>query len=112
MAVRWLLDAGARDVVVLTRMPRALPPPLDGMDDWIVVMRCDAADRKDLATALHDIRECGSPIRGVVHAGREPDRTAAVNLLELTASDPTDFTIGFSTSGWQPLSRVSGATGR
>ncbi|MET9489026.1 acyltransferase domain-containing protein [Nocardia sp. NPDC006630] len=112
VAVRWLLDAGARDVVVLTRMPRALPPPLDGMDDWIVVMRCDAADRTDLATALHDIRECGSPIRGVVHAGREPDRTAAVNLLELTASDPTDFTIGFSTSGWQPLSRVSGATGR
>lgn len=112
VAVRWLLDAGARDVVVLTRTPRALPPPLDGMDDWIVVMRCDAADRTDLATALHDIRECGSPIRGIVHAGREPDRTAAVNLLELTASDPTDFTIGFSTSGWQPLSRVSGATGR
>ncbi|MCU1646767.1 MAG: Mycocerosic acid synthase [Nocardia sp.] len=112
VAVRWLLDAGARDVVVLTRMPRALPPPLDGMDDWIVVVRCDATDRTDLATALHDIRECGSPIRGVVHAGREPDRTAAANLVELTASDPTDFTIGFSTSGWQPLSRVSGATGR
>lgn len=107
VAVRWLLDAGARDVVVLTRQPRALPPPLDGMEDWIVLVRCDAADRDDLANALHDIRECGSPIRGVVHAGRERDRIATANLVALTASDPTDFAIGFSTAGWEPLSRVS-----
>lgn len=107
IAVRWLLDSGARDVVVLTRQPRALPPPLDGMEDWIVLVRCDASDRDDLATALHDIRECGSPIRGVVHAGRERDPGAAANLAALTAADPTDFSIGFSTTGWQPLSRVS-----
>ncbi|MRH86408.1 acyltransferase domain-containing protein [Nocardia sp. SYP-A9097] len=107
LVVRWLLEAGARDVVVLTRTPRALPEPLEGMEEWIVVVRSDAADRADLAAALQDIRECGSPIRGVVFAGRELHRVAATNLVELTAADPTDFTIGFSGVGWQPLSRVS-----
>ncbi|WP_330184232.1 acyltransferase domain-containing protein [Nocardia sp. NBC_01503] len=108
LVVRWLLDSGARDVVVLTRVPRALPEPLAGMEEWIVVVRCDASDRSDLAAALQDIRECGAAIRGVVHAGRELDRTVAAHLVELTAADPTDFTIGFSGVGWQPLSRVSG----
>ncbi|MEV6770769.1 acyltransferase domain-containing protein [Nocardia sp. NPDC051030] len=93
VAVRWLLDAGAGDVVVLTRTPRALPPPLDGMEDRIILVRCDARDRVDLAAALQDIRECGPPIRGIVHAACAPPLVAAVNLLELTAADPTDFTV-------------------
>lgn len=93
VAVRWLLAAGALDVVVLTPDPQALPAPLDGMEDRIVVVRCDIADRSDLATALHDIRECGSPIRGIVHAACEPPLSAAADLLELTAADPTDFTV-------------------
>ncbi|MFJ4658774.1 acyltransferase domain-containing protein [Nocardia sp. NPDC088792] len=93
VAVRWLLAAGALDVVVLTPDPQALPAPLDGMEDRIVVVRCDIADRADLATALHDIRECGSPIRGIVHAACEPPLSAAADLLALTAADPTDFTV-------------------
>ncbi|MVU79961.1 acyltransferase domain-containing protein [Nocardia sp. ET3-3] len=92
-AVRWLLEAGARDVVVLTRTPRPLPETLAGMEDRIVLMRCDCADRTDLAIALQDIRECGSPIRGIVHAAGESRLAAAANLLELTAADPTDFTV-------------------
>ncbi|MFE3191410.1 acyltransferase domain-containing protein [Nocardia sp. NPDC059240] len=92
-AVRWLLGAGARDVVVLTRSPRPLPTGLAGMEDRIVVMRCDCADRTDLAMALQDIRECGAAIRGVVHASGETRLVAAANLLELTAADPTDFTV-------------------
>ncbi|WP_083913949.1 acyltransferase domain-containing protein [Nocardia concava] len=92
-AVRWLLEAGARDVVVLTRTPRPLPVGLAGMEDRIVVVRCDCADRMDLATALQDVRECGSAIRGVVHASGESRLTAAANLLELTAADPADFTV-------------------
>ncbi|MGW4241514.1 acyltransferase domain-containing protein [Nocardia sp. NPDC004722] len=92
-AVRWLLEAGARDVVVLTRSPRPLPVGLAGMEDRIVVMRCDCADRTDLAMALQDIRECGAAIRGVVHASGETRLVAAANLLELTAADPTDFTV-------------------
>ncbi|WP_369638497.1 KR domain-containing protein, partial [Nocardia sp. JMUB6875] len=92
-AVRWLLGAGARDVVVLTRTPRPLPVGLAGMEDRIVVVRCDCADRMDLATALQDVRECGSAIRGVVHASGETRLMAAANLLELTAADPADFTV-------------------
>ncbi|MFD7845453.1 acyltransferase domain-containing protein [Nocardia sp. NPDC059764] len=92
-AVRWLLAAGARDVVVLTRTPRPLPARLTGMEDRIVMMRCDCADRADLATALQDIRECGSAVRGVVHASGATRLVAATNLLELTAADPTDFTV-------------------
>ncbi|GAA5104022.1 type I polyketide synthase [Nocardia iowensis] len=115
VAVRWLLDAGARDVVVLTRAPRPVPPLLDGLEDRIVVVRCDAADRADLANALNDIRHCGSTIRGLVHAAGStvdaafdaatpdqvarmlsPKLTAAGNLIELTAADPTDFILLFS----------------
>ncbi|MBH0778560.1 type I polyketide synthase [Nocardia bovistercoris] len=110
VAVRWLLDGGARDVVVLTRSPRPVPALLDGLEDRIVVVRCDAADRGDLDNALRDIRECGSTIRGVVHAAgaledaafdsvtpdqlarmSAPKVTAAADLLELTDSDPLDF---------------------
>ncbi|CAM4244649.1 SDR family NAD(P)-dependent oxidoreductase [Nocardia ninae] len=115
VAVRWLLDAGARDVVVLTRAPRPVPALLDGLEDRIVIVRCDAADRRDLANALNDIRECGSTIRGVVHAAGtateatfdattpgqlaevfSPKLTAASNLIGLTSADPTDFILLFS----------------
>ncbi|WP_218020038.1 type I polyketide synthase [Nocardia anaemiae] len=117
VAVRWLLDAGAHDVVVLTRAPRPVPALLDGLEDRIVVVRCDAADRSDLANALNDVRECGSTIRGVVHAAGAledaafdavttrqlarmfaPKPIAAGNLIELTATDPTDFVLLFSSA--------------
>ncbi|WP_280258201.1 SDR family NAD(P)-dependent oxidoreductase, partial [Nocardia abscessus] len=117
VAVRWLLDAGARDVVVLTRAPRPVPALLDGLEDRIVVVRCDAADRDDLANALSDIRASDSAIRGVVHAAGAledaafdavtagqlarmflPKPTAAVNLIELTATDATDFVLLFSSA--------------
>ncbi|WP_040740445.1 KR domain-containing protein, partial [Nocardia tenerifensis] len=115
VAVRWLLESGARDVVVLTRAPRPVPPPLDGLEDRIVVVRCDAADPRDLAYALNDIRACGSTVRGVVHAAGAttdaafeaitarqltaafaPRLRAARNLIALTATDPTDFILLFS----------------
>ncbi|WP_084161040.1 SDR family NAD(P)-dependent oxidoreductase [Nocardia sp. BMG51109] len=117
VAVRWLLEAGARDVVVLTRAPRPLPRLLDGLDDRIVVVRCDVTDRADLANALFDIRACGSTVRGVVHAAGvrrdaefgsvttgvladlyEPRVGAAGHLLDLTAPDPVDFVLLSSSS--------------
>ncbi|MGK8521234.1 SDR family NAD(P)-dependent oxidoreductase [Nocardia asteroides] len=117
VAVRWLLDAGARDVVVLTRAPRPVPALLEGLEDRIVVVRCDAADRDDLANALSDIRASDSAIRGVVHAAGVledaafdavtagqlartflPKPIAAENLIELTATDATDFVLLFSSA--------------
>lgn len=117
IAVRWLLDAGAHDVVVLTRDPRPVPGPLDGLEDRFVVVRCDVADRTELAGALDDIREYGSTIRGVVHAAEDfepagfgavtadqlarlfaPKAEAARYLLELTAGDPIDFVLLFSSA--------------
>ncbi len=117
VAVRWLLDAGAGEVVALTRRPRSVPPLLEGFEDRIVVVRCDVADRRDLATALHDIRECGLPIRGFVHSAGaltdaefgavtpdllasmfEPKLAAATALLELTAGDPIDIALLFSSA--------------
>ncbi|TQM29676.1 type I polyketide synthase [Nocardia bhagyanarayanae] len=117
VAVRWLLDAGARDVVVLTRSPRPVPAVLDGSEDHVVVVGCDVADRSDLANALNDIRECGSTIRGVVHAAGAledaafeavdadqlarmfaPKAGAAADLVALTAADPTDFVLLFSSA--------------
>lgn len=117
LAVRWLLDEGAHDVVVLTRDPRPVPGPLDGLEDRFVVVRCDVADRAELASALDDIREYGSTIRGVVHAAEDfeqagfaavtpehlarlfaPKAQAARWLLELTAADPIDFVLLFSSA--------------
>ncbi|MFC8046064.1 type I polyketide synthase [Nocardia sp. NPDC057353] len=117
LAVRWLLAEGARDVVVLTRAPRPMPAVLDGLEDRIVVVRCDVTDRADLAAALHDIREWGSTVRGVIHAAGSledaafptvtPEQltrmlaakaVAAHHLLELTATDPTDFVLLFSSA--------------
>ncbi|MFF0489045.1 SDR family NAD(P)-dependent oxidoreductase [Nocardia sp. NPDC004068] len=112
VATRWLLHAGARDVVVLTRTPRPLPPVLAGLEERIVVARCDVTDRDDLAAALDDIRACGSEIRGLVHAAgagaglengsaRGLERvfaasvSAAQDLLELTAADAIDFALLF-----------------
>jgi acyl carrier protein len=81
------------------------------------VVRCDAADRDDLANALSDIRASDSAIRGVVHAAGVledagfdavttgqvartflPKSTAAGNLIELTAPDATDFVLLFSSA--------------
>ena len=117
VAVRWLLDAGAHDVVVPTRSPRPVPQLLDGLEDRIVIVRCDASDQNDLDNALRDIRESGCTIRGVVHAAGTvhnatfeaataahlaalftPKLTAATNLIELTATDHLDFTMLFSSA--------------
>ncbi|WP_067884656.1 type I polyketide synthase [Nocardia vaccinii] len=117
VAARWLLDRGAGDVVVLTRHPRPLPPLLEGLEDRIVVLRCDVTDPRDLANALHDIRECGAPIRGLVHSAGslhdaefgsvttdllasmfEPKLAATADLLDLTAADPIDFALLFSSA--------------
>ncbi|WP_216676151.1 type I polyketide synthase [Nocardia terpenica] len=117
IAVRWLLDAGAHDVVVLTRTPRPLPALLAGLEDRIVVVRCDVTDRADLANALDDVRECGSVIRGFVHAAGirrdadfaattpdlltalfRPTLVAAAALLDLTATDPIDVGLLFSST--------------
>ncbi|WP_405487197.1 acyltransferase domain-containing protein [Nocardia sp. NBC_00511] len=95
-AVRWLLDGGATDVVVLTRTPRPLPLSLSGLEDRIVLIRCDCSDPADLAVALEDIRECGSAIRGIVDTADEPPFATAPELLELTTADPTDFTVLFT----------------
>ncbi|WP_067676540.1 type I polyketide synthase [Nocardia miyunensis] len=117
VAARWLLDSGAGDVVVLTRHPRPLPPLLEGLEDRIVVLRCDVTDPRDLANALHDIRECGAPIRGLIHSAGslhdaefssvttdllasmfEPKLAATADLLDLTADDPIDFALLFSSA--------------
>lgn len=125
-AVCWLLEAGAHDVVLLTPSPRALPVPLDGMEDRIVLVRCDIADREDLAHVLHDLRECGPPIRGVVHAESAGDAAAngsagshsgravelTANVLELTAADTPDFTVLMAAPGTAAvLDELAGAHG-
>ncbi|UGT40597.1 acyltransferase domain-containing protein [Nocardia yamanashiensis] len=110
-AVRWLLDAGARDVVVLTRVPRALPTLLEGLEDRVVMVRCDVGDRRDLGAALHDIRECGLPIRGVVYARAELREGVVAALAELTAGDPIEFAWLLGDGGWRRMPRVSGGDG-
>ncbi|WP_170264330.1 acyltransferase domain-containing protein [Nocardia uniformis] len=122
-AVCWLLEAGAYDVVLLTPAPRALPPALHGMEDRIVLVRCDIADREDLAQVLHDLRECGPPICGVVHAESAADGVIdrygipavelAANVLELTAADATDFTVLVATDSRDAtaLDKLAGAHG-
>ncbi|RMI34027.1 acyltransferase domain-containing protein [Nocardia stercoris] len=110
-AARWLLTAGAHDVVVLTRNPDSLPPLLSGWEDRVVVVGCEVGDRADLAAAIDDIRSCGSIIRGLVHGlqlhhpdahdADESERIAA-DLLDLTDTDPIDFMVLFAGPGPSP----------
>ncbi|MEV0727363.1 SDR family NAD(P)-dependent oxidoreductase [Polymorphospora sp. NPDC050346] len=113
-----LADRGARHLVLVSRHGADGPLPATLTDRCDVrVVRADVADRAALAAALAPVRDTGRPLRGVVHAAGLLDNGAlldlapaqvravlapkvlgATHLHELTAADPLDWFVLFSSA--------------
>ena len=117
---RWLAGRGARQLVLIGR--RAPSPEtlakiveIEAIGANVRVAQADVGDLAALAALFAEVREAMGPIRGVVHAAgvlddgmlseQTPERFARVMspkvrgswaLHELTAKDPLDFFVLFS----------------
>ena len=117
---RWMVGRGARHLLLLSRRG-AGPEALLALQEMraagaeVEVACADVADRPQLQAVLGCWREAHTPVRGVVHAAgvlqdallseqtREslravlaPKVAGAWNLHELTAEDPLDFFVMYS----------------
>ncbi|WP_431887120.1 SDR family NAD(P)-dependent oxidoreductase, partial [Micromonospora wenchangensis] len=89
--VRWLAEAGAEHVALLSRRgPNApgtaeLTAELDSCGVRLTAVSADMADRTSVAAALDQVNSAGPPIRAVVHAA------AHIELGSLAATTVSDF---------------------
>jgi acyl transferase domain-containing protein/acyl carrier protein len=126
----WLVRQGARELTLLGRSgpSETARPRLDEMATAgarVRVLQADVSDRSDLAAALAGLAD-GPPLAGVVHAAgilddgilahQTPERLARVlapkvegawNLHALTAGQPLDFFVLFSSAA-----ALTGAAGQ
>ena len=71
---RWLVERGARHLVLVGRRGATEPAQLDAIAAMeaagaqVIVARADVADRAELARVLDDVRARMPPLRGVIHA--------------------------------------------
>ena len=117
---RWLVDKGARHLVLLSRSGASpageqLAADMAAKGATITTIQADVSSESDLARALSEIRESMPPLRGVIHAAGvlddhlllnlnpdsfqrvlAPKVLGAWNLHSLTADLPLDFFIVFS----------------
>ncbi|MBV6451961.1 MAG: Phthiocerol/phenolphthiocerol synthesis polyketide synthase type I PpsC [Anaerolineales bacterium] len=117
---RWLAKQGARHLVLLGRSQPAQPAlqvinELQDAGIHVVTLQADVADLAQMSEVLSQIKQDSLPLRGVIHAaGRLADATipqmdherfmqafapktlGAWNLHTLTADQPLDFFILFS----------------
>ncbi|KAK8064661.1 Prosolanapyrone synthase [Apiospora phragmitis] len=112
--IRWMVDRGARDFLVLSRRGVATPAAhmlvrdLEARGVVIDSVECDVSNRDDVMEAISE--SSGQPIRGVVHAamslsnlsfdkltidqwqdGFAAKALGTLNLHEATSSLPLDF---------------------
>jgi NAD(P)-dependent dehydrogenase (short-subunit alcohol dehydrogenase family)/acyl carrier protein len=122
-AARFLARHGARHLALLGRRGAATPGAaaalreLTALGARAAIHACDAADASALAGTLSAIRATGRPITGVVHAAAvmedgaaasmdaarfrkvlAPKLLAAENLDRLTATDPLELFLMFSSA--------------
>jgi short-subunit dehydrogenase/acyl carrier protein len=120
-AARWAAESGAGHVVLASRRGLAAPgaaslaAEIRAIGAAVTVEACDAADRAALAGLLARLASAGKPVTAVIHTagvlddgvldGLTPDRLATVlnpkadaaaYLDELTAEQPLDAFIMFS----------------
>jgi amino acid adenylation domain-containing protein len=115
---KWLVDLGARNLVLVSRSGEAPAEELDVMraaGAQIVAVAADVATREGVAAALGRVAELGVPLRGVIHAAGviddalvaqleldrirrvfEPKVLGAWHLHELTRDAPLDFFVAYS----------------
>jgi len=120
----WMVEQGARHLVLVGRSGTSRPGSREAVDALrargaeVEVVCADVADPAALGTALDAARRRMPPLRGVLHAAvvledgllvgqdreafrrvMDPKVLGAWNLHELTADDPLDFFVLFSSLG-------------
>jgi acyl transferase domain-containing protein len=75
LAAEWLVDAGARTIVLLSRSG---VPPDDAKEAFdrlaatpgvkVVTLKCDVADAKAVAAVFAQVKQTLPPVKGVIHA--------------------------------------------
>lgn len=117
---RWLVDQGARHVVLAGRSApsaaaAAAIQQIQQAGAKVLAVRCDVANRQELAGALEQVRQSMPALAGIVHAAgvlddgvlaqqtwerfrrvMAPKVDGAWNLHCLTESQPLDFLVLFS----------------
>ena len=119
MAARWLVDRGARHLVLTGRqIPELTNSTFQAIQARGVQLRCvqaDVSDEKAMWRVLDDLRETMPPLRGVIHSAGmlddgillqqswerfatvfAPKVAGSLVLHRLTASDSLDFCVFFS----------------
>lgn len=119
MAAQWLADRGARHLVLTGRQtPELSNSTFQAIQARGVQLRCvqaDISDEKAMRRVLEDLRETMPPLRGVIHSAGvlddgillqqswerfttvfAPKVAGSLVLHRLTASDPLDFCVFFS----------------
>jgi len=130
MAAQWLADRGARHLVLTgRRAPELGNSTLQAIQACGVQLHCvqaDISDEKAMARILENLRETMPPLRGVIHSAGvlddgvllqqnwerfatvfAPKVAGSLVLHRLTASDPLDFCVFFSS-----LASVFGSPGQ
>ncbi|RCJ24917.1 hypothetical protein A6S26_17070, partial [Nostoc sp. ATCC 43529] len=118
----WLVDKGARYLVVLSRSGANTPQKQEAIKHLeqagvqVVILMVDVSNRTAMESVFHRLQELAPPIRGVIHiAGIEgnsqpitqlkvldllqplqPKVLGTWNLHELTANSELDFFVNFS----------------
>lgn len=120
---QWLVERGARHLVLLGRRGPATEEAQPLLADWraqglkVQAEACDITDRVQLSAVFAMIERSGAVVKGVVHAATvfrdglvrnmdreqlqdvlEPKVTGAALLHELTESLPLDFFVLFSSA--------------
>jgi NADPH:quinone reductase-like Zn-dependent oxidoreductase/acyl carrier protein len=122
-AARWLVEQGARSIALLGRRGAETPGAADRIKELAAlgaatrVYAADVSDANSLAAALQEIRRTQPALHGVVHAASiigdglateldgsniaeivQPKLGGAVLLDRLTADDPIDLFLMFSSA--------------
>ncbi|HEX6385525.1 MAG TPA: SDR family NAD(P)-dependent oxidoreductase, partial [Anaerolineae bacterium] len=118
---QWMVERGARHLVLMSRSGAATPPAQAAIDAMaqagatVHLARADVTQVEQVAQLLDEIRQSMPPLRGVIHAAGvlddgillqlNPERLRKVmapkidgawNLHSLTLEDPLDFFVLFS----------------
>lgn len=115
---KWLVDLGARNLVLVSRSGEAPAEDLEAMRATgarVFPLATDVTLREGVAAALREVEKLGAPLRGVIHAAGviddalvvqleldrirrvfEPKVLGAWHLHELTRDAALDFFVSFS----------------
>jgi NAD(P)-dependent dehydrogenase (short-subunit alcohol dehydrogenase family)/acyl carrier protein len=82
---RWMVDSGARHVVLMGRRPASMPAreaiaEMERHGATVVIAQADVTKEREVAEILADIRRSMPPLRGVVHAAMVLDDDLLIRL--------------------------------